>query len=103
MLANIAYETCNIEEYNDDFFTLCMSTRTPGVPFGEMFIAKTQIIVVRRGKHYCRMICSVEGEFPNRPLLGMKGQIKRAMKRDAIDAFEKIGNHIKKCATSYGW
>jgi len=101
--ANMAYETCTIKEYNDVFFSLCMSTETPGVPFGDSFIASTQIIVVRTGKNACLMICSVEAEFPNRPPLGMKGQIKRAMKRGTIETFEKIGDHIKKCATSYGW
>jgi len=101
--ANVAHETCTLKEYNDDFFALCMSTRTPGVPFGERFIAETQIIVVRTGKNSCRMICSVEAEFPNGPPFGMKGQIKRAMKRGTINVFEKIGNHIKSCATSYGW
>lgn len=101
--ANTAYETCSLTEYNDDFFTLCMTTKTPGVPFGERFIAKTQITVVRTGKNSCRMLCSVEAEFPNGNPLGMKGQIKKGMKRGTIDMFNKIGIHIINCATSYGW
>lgn len=101
--ANMAYESCTLKEYNDNFFTLCMSTRTPDVPFGKRFIAETKIIVVRTGKNSCQMICSVEAEFPNGPPLGMKGQIKRGMRRGTMDTFEKIGNHIKKCASSRGY
>ena len=35
------------------------------VPYGNTFIAWTQYTIINTGKNTCRMICSVEAEFPN--------------------------------------
>lgn len=99
--ANMAYETCTLSDYNQNFFVLNMTTLTPDVPFGKKFLAKTQIIVVRTGLNRCRMICSVETEFPTGPPIGMKGQIKMGMKKGTLETFEKIGSHIERCAMSH--
>eukprot|EP00553_Chaetoceros_curvisetus_P009651 CAMPEP_0204634876 /NCGR_PEP_ID=MMETSP0717-20131115/30273_1 /ASSEMBLY_ACC=CAM_ASM_000666 /TAXON_ID=230516 /ORGANISM="Chaetoceros curvisetus" /LENGTH=305 /DNA_ID=CAMNT_0051653449 /DNA_START=60 /DNA_END=974 /DNA_ORIENTATION=- len=101
--SSVATETTTLSDYTDDFFVIQMKTSTPGVPFGKKFLAKTQIIVVNLGHNQCQMICSVEPEFPHGPPLGMKGQITKGMKAGTMEMFEKIGSHIKNCATSYGW
>jgi len=93
--ANMAYETCTLTDYADDYFVLSMTTSTPSVPFGKRFLAKTQMVVVRTGKNRCRMICSVETEFPNGAPLGMKGQIKMGMMRGTIEMFQKIGSCVR--------
>ena len=35
------------------------------VPYGNTFVAWTQYTIINTGKNTCRMICSVEAEFPN--------------------------------------
>mmetsp|Transcript_3383 Transcript_3383/g.4982 ORF Transcript_3383/g.4982 Transcript_3383/m.4982 type:complete len:320 (+) Transcript_3383:588-1547(+) len=100
--ASMATEIATLTEHNDDFFAIQMKTATPGVPFGKKFLALTQIVIINNGGNTCQMICSVEPVFPDGPPLGMKGQIKRGMKSGTIAMFEKIGAHIKNCATSYG-
>lgn len=101
--ASMAFETSTLIAYTDDFFAISISTSTPEVPFGRKFLARTQIVVINTGNNSCRMICSVEPEFPNGPPLGMKWQIQKGMKKGTLEMFAKIGSHIKNCAVSYGW
>lgn len=96
--ANMAYETCTLTDYTNEYFVLSMTTSTPGVPFGNSFLAKTQMVVVRTGKNKCRMICSVEADFVKGAPLGMKGQIVMGMKRGTMEIFEKIASFICQCA-----
>jgi len=98
----IAYENATLIAYNDNFFAVKMVTSTPGVPFGKRFLARTQIIVINTGENSCRMICSVEPEFPDGPPLGMGGSIRKGMKTGTIQTFEKMASHITGCAVSYG-
>jgi len=63
--ANTAYETVMLTEYSDVCFSIKICTRTPEVPFGNTFLSWTQYVVVNLGKDSCRLICSIEAEFPN--------------------------------------
>lgn len=101
--ASTAYETATISAYESEFFALSISTATPGVPFGSRFLARTQIVVINTGENTCKLVCSVEAEFPKGPPMGMKGQIQKGMKKGTLETFEKIGSFIKNCAVSYGW
>lgn len=101
--ANMAYETTEITEYNDDCFAIDMYTTNPEVPFGKKFIAHTKIVVYNTGENTCRMECSVQTEFPDGPPMGVSWKIKSAMKEGSMEVFEKIGSSIKNCAVSYGW
>ena len=93
--ANTAYETAVLIEYNDDCFALKRSTLTPDVPYGKRFIAHTQICVLNKGNGSCRMICSVEAEFPEGPPMGVGGQIKKGMNSGTKEVFTKIGETIR--------
>jgi hypothetical protein len=66
--ANMAYEVAYIEAYNDYCFCLKKKARTPEVPYGSSFVAWTKFVVINTGSNSCKIICSVEAEFPN----GMK-------------------------------
>lgn len=102
--ANMAFETATLAEYNDDFFSVQMSTSTPDVPFGKKFLARTQMVVVNLGKNACRMICSVETEFPDGPPFGVAGRIERGMRSGTLRMFDDISAHIRYCAVSDdGW
>lgn len=92
--ANRATERAVISHYNDRYFALTKSTSTPDVPFGGRFVARTQIVVVNLGRNRCRMICSVEAEFPNGEPFGLGRSIRNGMKAGSMDAFEKIRDTI---------
>ena len=98
--ASMAYETAKLTHYNDHFFVLKRSTSTPDVPFGKRFIAHTQIVVVNSGKNSCKMICSVEAEFPEGAPMGMGGSIKNGMKSGTIEVFEKMASTLRSCGLS---
>jgi len=100
--ANMAYETATLTAYNDHCFAIDISTDTPEVPFGKTFVAHTKIVVLNTGENSCRMICSVQAEFPNGPPLGVGWQIKKGMKAGTMEVFQKIGMTIKNCALSFG-
>jgi len=92
--ANKAIEHAVISAYNSNFFVLKKSTVTPDVPFGSRFVALSQIVVVNTGKNSCRMICSVEADFPNGEPLGAGRSIRYAMKKAAMTTYEKIRDTI---------
>ena len=91
--ANMAYEESELMAYNDHFFSVKKRTRNPDVPYGGTFCAWTQITVHNTGFNSCRMICSVEAEFPNgQPM--MARSIKSAMRQGVSDTFLELGETI---------
>lgn len=98
--ANMAYETNILTEYSDFCFVLKKRCRTPDVPYGSTFIAWTQVVVTNTGNDSCRMVCSVEAEFPNgAPMLA--GQIKSGMRSGTAQFFVLLGETICKYADEY--
>lgn len=98
--ANMAYETHILTEYSDYCFTIKKKTRTPDVPYGSTFIAWTQIVVTNTGNDTCRMVCSVEAEFPNGPPM-VGGQIRSGMRSGTAQFFVLMGETICKYADEY--
>jgi hypothetical protein len=90
-----AYETATLSEYSDEIFVLQRTTLTPDAPFGNSYIAKTQLVVVKTSDHSCKMICSVEAEFPNGPPLGMGWPIRKGMRDGTLEGFQVIGKVIR--------
>jgi hypothetical protein len=98
--ANMAYETHIITEYSDYCFAIKKKTRTPDVPYGSTFITWTQVVVTDTGNDSCRMVCSVEAEFPNGPPM-VGGQIKSGMRSGTAQFFVLMGETICKYADEY--
>jgi VAD1 Analog of StAR-related lipid transfer domain len=98
--ANMCYETARIVAYNDYVFCLKKEAKTPDVPYGSTFKAWTQLLVINTGNNTCRLICSVEAEFPNGPPL-VSRQIKSGMRAGTGEIFVKIGETIGKYADEY--
>lgn len=98
--ANMCYETMRIASYNDHVFCLKKEASTPDVPYGKTFKAWTQLTVVNTGNNTCRLICSVEAEFPNGPPL-VSRQIKSGMRAGTGEIFVKIGETIGKYADEF--
>jgi hypothetical protein len=98
--ANMAYETAYIEVYNDFCFSVKTKTLTPDVPYGSTFQAWTKYVVINTGKNSCKMICSVEAEFPNGPPM-ISRQIKSGMRAGVGELFVKTGETIQKYANAY--
>ena len=98
--ANMCYEKNTISAYNDYVFCLKKEASTPGVPYGTTFKAWTQIVVVNTGNNTCRLICSVEAEFPNGPPL-VSRQIKSGMRAGTGEIFVKLGETIAKYASEF--
>lgn len=98
--ANMCYETAYIEAYNDFCFCLKKKTLTPEVPYGSTFIAWTKFVILNTGKDSCKMICSLEAEFPNGPPL-VSRQIQSGMKAGVGELFVKIGETITHYADEY--
>ncbi|CAB9525982.1 expressed unknown protein [Seminavis robusta] len=98
--ANMCYETNRIAAYNDYVFCLKKEALTPDVPYGKTFKAWTQFLVINTGNNTCRLICSVEAEFPNGPPL-VSRQIKSGMRAGTGEIFVKVGETISKYADEY--
>jgi len=95
--ANMAYEESELIAYNKDFFSVKRRTQNPDVPYGKTFCAWTQFTVYNQGPEGCKMICSVEAEFPNgEPMVARS--IKNAMKNGVGEMFLKLGESILKYA-----
>lgn len=93
--ANMCTETAYIEAYNDYCFVMKKKALTPGVPYGSTFVAWTKFVVINTGSNSCKMICSVEAEFPNGPPMVAR-QIKSGMRTGVGELFVKIGETITK-------
>jgi hypothetical protein len=89
----MCYETNKIEAYNDYVFCLKKVASNPDVPYGKTFRAWTQFLVINTGNNTCRLICSVEAEFPNGPPL-VSRQIKSGMRAGTGELFVKVGETI---------
>lgn len=98
--ANMCYETNRIAMYSDYCFVLKKSTLTPDVPYGKSFVAWTQFVVINTGNNTCRMICSVEAEFPNGPPM-VSRQIKSGMRAGVGEFFVKLGETISSYASEF--
>ena len=91
--SNMAYQTQKIVAYNDKFFAVRLRTRTPEVPFGSKFIAWTQYLVIKTGENSCKLVCSVEPEYPGgKPM--MAGQIRNGMRNGTAKFFKLLGETI---------
>jgi len=65
--ANRVSQLTQIKTYNDYCFCYQERNDTPEVPYGNTFVTWTQVRIVNTGHNTCRMVCSVEIEFPNGP------------------------------------
>ncbi|GAX10254.1 hypothetical protein FisN_3Lh456 [Fistulifera solaris] len=98
--ANTCYETHFLVAYNDYCFCLKKRARNPEAPFGKSFVAWTQYLVVNLGNNSCRLVCSVEAEFPNgEPMVAR--QIRSGMRAGTGDLFVLTGETISKYAAEY--
>lgn len=95
--ANMAYESSELIAYNDYFFSVKRRTINPDVPYGRTFCAYTQITIQNAGSNKCRMVCSVEAEFPKGPPIVARS-IKSAMRQGVYDMFLEIGGAIENYA-----
>mmetsp|Transcript_1985 Transcript_1985/g.5493 ORF Transcript_1985/g.5493 Transcript_1985/m.5493 type:complete len:415 (-) Transcript_1985:19-1263(-) len=98
--ANMCSEVQYIESYNDHCFVLKKKALTPDVPYGSTFVAWTKYIVINTGNDTCKMICSVEAEFPNGPPM-IARQIKSGMRTGVGEVFVLTGETITKYADEY--
>jgi hypothetical protein len=98
--ANMAFETTFLETYNDFCFSFKKRALTPNVPYGSTFEAWTKYVVINTGKNSCKMICSVEAQFPNGPPM-ISRQIKSGMRTGVGELFMKTGETIQKYANAY--
>ena len=98
--ANTCYETAYIEAYNDYCFVLKKKALTPEVPYGTTFVAWTKFVFINTGNDTCKMICSVEAEFPNGPPM-ISRQIQSGMRAGVGELFVKIGETIAKYANEF--
>jgi hypothetical protein len=98
--ANVCTETASIEAYNDYCFVLKKKALNPDVPYGSTFVAWTKYIVINTGNETCKMICSVEAEFPNGPPM-IARQIKSGMRAGVGELFVLTGETISKYADEY--
>jgi VAD1 Analog of StAR-related lipid transfer domain len=96
----MAFETQFLISYNDYCFCLKKKALTPDVPFGSTFVAWTQYLVINTGNNSCRLICSVEAEFPNGPPL-VSRQIQSGMRAGTAELFVLLGETITKYADQY--
>ena len=85
---------------NDHCFVVKKRTRNPEVPYGSTFFAWTQYKVINTGNNTCRMICSVEAEFPNgQPLIAR--QIQSGMRTGTAVLFVQVGEMACQYANEY--
>lgn len=76
------------------------AARNPDAPFGKSFVAWTQYLVVNLGNNSCRLVCSVEAEFPNgEPMVAR--QIRSGMRAGTGELFVLTGETISKYAAEY--
>lgn len=67
---------------------------------GGTFIAHTQIVITNTGNNTCKIVCSVEAEFPNGPPM-VGRQIKSGMRAGTADAFVIFGETICKYSDAF--
>lgn len=98
--ANMCYETSSLIAYNDYCFCLKKHSRNPDAPFGKTFVAWTQYLVINTGENSCRLICSVQPEFPNgEPMVSR--QIRSGMRAGTGELFVLIGETVTKYANEF--
>ncbi|KAL7542728.1 hypothetical protein ACHAXR_012261 [Thalassiosira sp. AJA248-18] len=98
--ANMCYATLEIIHYDNNCLVLKEKTLTPEVPYGNTFIAWTQYSIVNTGKNTCRMVCSVEAEFPNgAPMVAR--QIKSGMRSGTAEKFISLGETVCRYADAF--
>ncbi len=98
--ANMCYETAYIDVYNDYCMVLRKKALTPDVPYGSTFVAWTKYVLINTGSDSCKLICSVEAEFPNGPPM-ISRQIKGGMRAGVGELFVRTGETINKYADHY--
>jgi len=97
--ANMCYATWEILQYDEYSVVIKEKTLTPEVPYGSTFISWTQYSILNTGKNSCRMVCSVEAEFPNgQPMVAR--QIKSGMRAGTAEKFVLLGETICRYADS---
>jgi hypothetical protein len=98
--ANMCYATWEILQYDENSVVVKEKTLTPEVPYGSTFVAWTQYSILNTGKNSCRMVCSVEAEFPNgQPMVAR--QIKSGMRAGTAEKFVLLGETICRYADAF--
>ena len=91
--ATTCYETVTLLSHNDYCFATKSECRCPGVPYGKTFISWNQTVVSNIGENTCKIVCSVEAEFPNGPPLVAR-QIRSGMRTVSAETCMKLGELI---------
>lgn len=98
--ANMCYATLELIHYSNYCFVVKEKTLTPEVPYGNTFVSWTQYSIINTGKDTCRMICSVEAEFPlGAPMVAR--QIKSGMRSGTAEKFMLLGETICRYADAF--
>lgn len=88
------YENIEIVDYNDYCFAIKSVQRTPDIPEGKLFETHTQIVVVDKGIHNCRMICSSEVVFLGQNKLKDEWRVKNVSRYLTTDFFVALADAI---------
>lgn len=100
--ASTAYDNVELIAYNDYCFAKRQETKTPGVPYGKTFVSKSQMVVINTGNDSCRMISSVECEFPKGPPVSLvKRQIVNGLKAATKETMITIAGVICRYANEF--
>lgn len=98
--ANRVTQSTHIKTYNDYCFCYQERTDTPEVPYGNTFVTWTQVMVVNTGHNTCRMVCSVEIEFPNGPPMTSR-MIVSGAKSGTAETFALLSRCIANYANEF--
>mmetsp|Transcript_37812 Transcript_37812/g.85087 ORF Transcript_37812/g.85087 Transcript_37812/m.85087 type:complete len:915 (+) Transcript_37812:113-2857(+) len=98
--ANMCYATFEISRYDEHCLVIKEKTLTPDVPYGNTFISWTQYSIVNNGRNSCRLVCSVEAEFPQGPPMVAR-QIKSGMRTGTAEKFVALGEAICRYAEAF--
>jgi len=96
----MCYATFELTRYDDYCLVIKEKTLTPEVPYGNTFISWTQYALVNSGRNSCRLVCSVEAEFPQGPPMVAR-QIKSGMRTGTAEKFVALGEAICRYAEAF--
>ncbi len=90
---HMAYESVELLEYNDFCFAFKSIIKTPDLPFGSEYETHCQIIVIDKGIHNSRMICSSEMVVTGMSL-DDDWQVRNSMRHRATNYFYAVADAI---------
>eukprot|EP00559_Dactyliosolen_fragilissimus_P001264 CAMPEP_0184864678 /NCGR_PEP_ID=MMETSP0580-20130426/15813_1 /TAXON_ID=1118495 /ORGANISM="Dactyliosolen fragilissimus" /LENGTH=565 /DNA_ID=CAMNT_0027363577 /DNA_START=379 /DNA_END=2073 /DNA_ORIENTATION=+ len=97
---NMAYETSTILHYDDVCFAYESITKTPDVPYGNCFVAKTRVVVTQIDSEISRVVCSSETDFDCIHLESFKDNTQKKKRRLPI-MHRQISSAIRSGCTEF--